>query len=254
MVNRLRKKLKSNKGGGMSIITIFIISVLFNIIYLAYSRDNSQYKWWIKTFNEGLRSSSKAALLQHDYTEENFELIAQGYIKGEGGDFNHFINLNHHKANDIFFKMLLVSTKKQYSIDDLKHHSVIAILEPQRTRNMADGLDDMLVNEYIANEWSYQLTIYKKGLNVDTTVLSKDELYRVQEIINKNTDNITIDLSYGNLINKIKPRTYYIAIIENLPLKGLFMYQDEGSNNKAINMYHFEGINAVRSLDMREGN
>lgn len=241
MVNKLLNKLKCKKGSGNAIIIMFIVVAIFNIIYLAYSRDTSQYKWWVRTFEEGLRTSSKAALLQYDYTLDNFELISQGYVLGED-EFNHFIHLNHEKANEVFYEMLHVSVKKHYSLQELKENIIIAIVEPRRIKG-SDG-------EYRQNQWNYELSLYKNNIKIMHETLLKDELHLVQNKINSKTEDITINLSYGENINKIKPRTYYIAIVEGLPLKGLFMYNDR----RNIDMYYFEGVNAVRSLDMREGN
>lgn len=241
MVNKLLEKLKCKKGSGNAIITIFIIVAIFNIIYLVYSRDHSQYKWWIRTFEEGLRSSSKAALLQYDYSVDNFEMISQGYVVGEDG-FNHFIELNHEKANDTFFKMLHTSAKELYTINELKQHVLIAILEPKRIKD-SEG-------NYLKDQWEYNWNLYENDINIHEEILLKDELYLVESLINSEIPNININLSYGEHINKLKPRTYYIAIIENLPLKGLFMYSDK----RNVDLFYFEGVNAVRSLDIREGN
>jgi len=237
MVTRFTRKFKSNKGGGTPVITLFLVMALFNIVFIAYSRDNSQYRWWLKTFSEGLRTSSKAALLQYDYTDENFELISQGYVIGEE-EFNHFVGLNYIKANDIFFKILSISTKKNYTELELKEYSTIAIIEPLRDE------------QYTPMVWNYRVTLYKGDLKIEERIISSSNINQIEELINGATNKIKIDIVNGNLINKIKPRTYYIGIIENLPLKGLFW---NSGLYKNINMYYFEGVNAIRSLDIREG-
>lgn len=234
-------KLKNKKGGGLPILITFAVIMLFNVIFLSYTRDNRQYKWWLNNFKEGLRSGAKAALMQYDFEDDNFEYIAEGYLKGET-EFNHFIHLNHDKANDIFFSMLEISTKNNYSKEELLEHTYIAIIEPIRKKS-EDG--------FIDNSWEYSLTIYKNGDSIySKTDISKDDFYNTQQIINSKTNKIKIDLTSSIYVNKLKPRTYYIAIVEDLPLKGLYML----SEKKYIDLYYFEGTNAVRSLDMRTDN
>lgn len=246
MENNILSKFKSKKGGGLPIIIVFIVVILvINIAYL-YDRDNRQYEWWINNFKEGLRTSSKAALLQYDLEETNFEYIAQGYVEGEQ-DYNHFVFLNHQKSNEVFYKMLKISSKNNYDIGKLQQHTFIAIMEPVRIKD-----DD---NDFLSDDWNYTLTIYKGIQQIyKESNIEKDDLYRIQEIVNSHTSFVKINITSGNLINQIKPRTYHISIIEDLPLEGLFMFNEDSNNGKRINVYYFEGVNAVRSIDMRKGN
>lgn len=243
MVNRIIRKLKC-KNGGVPVVLAYTTLSLVMILFIIFSRSNRHYSWSIKTFSIGLKTSSKAALLQYKFEDSNFQLISQGYVEGEQ-DYNHFIEINHTLANETFYKMLDISTKKLYGEATLKQYTKIAIIEPKRI-----GVN----GEYNSNAWTYTMTIYK-----GTSQIYREENIaksQIDSIIGKiNTQTTSLDIkNTGNLINSLNPRTYYVGIIEELPLKGVSSINLSGAEPKMMNMYYFEGVNAVRTMNMREGN
>ena len=222
---KLSAELNSERGSA-SIIVLGIISFMVLITIFLGIVDYSLYSEKRDIIRKSIDNSVTAAIQEID-TNTSKEGLSKAYDANTGEIQLKSIYLNETRANNAFYSTFKANTNIERST--IENNALIVIINPQQTNlQYIMQSSNGKVTGTVSSPEQIE-TVVNNKLNLDSAATGKSDKHIIY--VNGNVKTV-----------EFKERPYYLVIVRNLPVKGLF-------RNKNTTFIAFKGANVERKSE-----
>lgn len=216
----------NNEKGSSSIIVLGIVSFMIFLLIFVNIIDYSLYSEKRDIIQKSIDNSVTAAIQEVD-TSVSKDGLSQAYNSNTGEVQLKNIYLNETRADNAFYSTLKANTGIERST--IESNALVIIINPQHS-NLQYIMKSSLgrITGTVSNQEHLEAVINNK-LNSDSAAINTNDKHIIY--VNGNVKTV-----------EFKERPYYLVIIRNLPVKGLF-------KTKNTTFVSFKGANIERNVE-----